>query len=73
MCNAINFATIGSCRTYDSPDDTLADLVVAWGCNSYKCGSPAGGAHAAKQNRYLRIDEELGDSPSFNAFPGVTP
>ncbi|NND44380.1 MAG: hypothetical protein HKN58_03585 [Xanthomonadales bacterium] len=54
------FAAIGSCRTYDSPDDTLADLVAGWGCHSYKCGSPAGGEHAAKQNRFLRIDEELG-------------
>jgi enolase len=56
----LGHAAIGSCRTYDSPDDTLADLVVGWGCHSYKCGSPAGGEHAAKQNRFLRIDEELG-------------
>ena len=42
------FSIIGSCRTYDSPDDTMADLVVGWGCNGYKCGSPAGGEHAAK-------------------------
>jgi len=72
-CDANNFATIGSCRTYDSPDDTLADLIVGWGCNTYKCGSPAGGEHAAKQNRYLRIDEEFGNTPSFNNFLGVTP
>ncbi|MDX1459664.1 MAG: hypothetical protein R3348_01240 [Xanthomonadales bacterium] len=58
-------AAIGSCRTYDSPDDTLADLVVGWGCHSYKCGSPAGGEHAAKQNRFLRIDEELGPGRQF--------
>ena len=65
-CNENDFATIGSCRTYDSPDDTLADLIVAWGCSSYKCGSPAGGEHAAKQNRYLRIDEELGPGQAFS-------
>ena len=59
------FAAIGSCRTYDSPDDTLADLVVGWGCHSYKCGSPAGGEHAAKQNRFLRIDEALGAGRRF--------
>jgi enolase len=69
MCKANGFATIGSCRTYDSADDTLADLIVGWGCNTYKCGSPAGGEHAAKFNRYIRIDEQLGEQPSFLEFP----
>ena len=73
QCQATDFATIGSCRTYDSPDDTLADLIVGWGCNAYKCGSPAGGEHAAKYNRYLRIDEQLGPENSFNPFPVVHP
>ena len=66
QCNESGFATIGSCRTYDSPDDTLADLIVGWGCSSYKCGSPAGGEHAAKQNRFLRIDEELSPGQAFS-------
>ena len=73
LCKANALATIGSCRTYDSPDDTLADLIVGWGCNGYKSGSPAGGEHAAKYNRYLRIDEELGAAPSFADFPGTRP
>ena len=73
LCKDNDFATIGSCRTYDSPDDTLADLIVGWGCNTYKCGSPAGGEHAAKYNRYLRIDEQLGAGPTFNPFPAVQP
>ena len=73
MCKSHGFATIGSCRTYDSPDDTLADLIVGWGCNTYKCGSPAGGEHAAKYNRYIRIDEELGIAPTFVDFKGILP
>ncbi len=73
MCKRNGFATIGSCRTYDSPDDTLADLIVGWGCNAYKSGSPAGGEHAAKYNRYLRIDEELGSSPTFADFESIQP
>ena len=73
MCKTNGFATIGSCRTYDSPDDTLADLIVGWGCNAYKSGSPAGGEHAAKYNRYLRIDEELGPSPTFADFESIQP
>ena len=72
-CKAHGFATIGSCRTYDSPDDTMADLIVGWGCNTYKCGSPAGGEHAAKYNRYIRIDEDLGTAPTLVDFPGVQP
>lgn len=66
QCKGNGFATIGSCRTYDSPDDTLADLVAGWGCTSYKCGSPAGGEHAAKQNRFIRIDEEMGPGKGFS-------
>jgi enolase len=66
QCKGSGFATIGSCRTYDSPDDTLADLVAGWGCASYKCGSPAGGEHAAKQNRFIRIDEEIGPGKGFS-------
>ena len=73
MCKKNGFSTIGSCRTYDSPDDTMADLIVAWGCNAYKCGSPAGGEHAAKYNRYIRIDKKLGEIPTFATFPGVKP
>jgi enolase len=72
-CKAHGLATIGSCRTYDSPDDTLADLIVGWGCNTYKCGSPAGGEHAAKYNRFMRIDEKLGPEPTFVDFPGIKP
>lgn len=67
QCRQNGFTTIGSCRTYDSPDDTLADLVVGWGCHSYKCGSPAGGEHAAKQNRFIRIDEENGPGQRFSS------
>ncbi len=72
-CQQQSFTTIGSCRTYDSPDDTLADLVVGWGCNTYKCGSPAGGEHAAKQNRYMRIDEDLGKQACFVPWPSIQP
>ena len=49
----------------------MADLVVGWGCNAYKCGSPAGGEHAAKYNRFIRIDEKLGENPTFSTFTGI--
>ena len=71
-CKQHGLTMIGSCRTYDSPDDTLADLVAGWGCHAYKCGSPAGGEHAAKQNRFLRIDEDLGEG-AFPDWPGIRP
>ena len=71
MCNKNDFSIIGSCRTNDSPDDTMADLVVGWGCYAYKFGSPAGGEHAAKYNRFIRIDEKLGTNPTFSTFTGI--
>ena len=67
-------ATIGAARTYDSPDDTLADLVVGWGHTGYKCGAPAGGEHAAKYNRFIRIEEELRENGGALAeYPGIRP
>jgi enolase len=69
----LGFAAVGSARTYDSADDTTADLMAGFGCVGYKSGSPAGGEHAAKLNRYLRISEELGDAAPFNPYPGPAP
>ncbi|NIR89356.1 MAG: phosphopyruvate hydratase [Gammaproteobacteria bacterium] len=73
LCRQNAIATIAAARTYDSPDDTLADLVVGWGATGYKCGSPAGGEHAAKYNRFIRIEEQLGPAAEFAAYPGAHP
>ena len=74
LCRERGMATIGAARTYDSPDDTLADLVVGWGNTGYKCGSPAGGEHAAKYNRFIRIEEELrGNGGALAEYPGISP
>ena len=74
ICRERGMATIGAARTYDSPDDTLADLVVGWGHTGYKCGAPAGGEHVAKFNRFIRIEEELRENGGTLAeYPGVRP
>ena len=74
LCRERGMATIGAARTYDSPDDTLADLVVGWGHTGYKCGAPAGGEHAAKYNRFIRIEEELRENGGALAeYPGIRP
>jgi enolase len=73
MCRRNGFATIAAARTYDSPDDTLADLVVSWASTGYKCGGPTGGEHVAKYNRFLRIWDELGPQARFAAYPGPRP
>ena len=74
ICRNHGMATIGAARTYDSPDDTLADLVVGWGHTGYKCGAPAGGEHVAKFNRFIRIEEELRENGGTLAeYPGVRP
>ena len=75
VCRGRGVATIGAARTYDSPDDTLADLVVGWGNTGYKCGAPAGGEHVAKFNRFIRIEEELrkNGGTRLAEYPGVSP
>ena len=74
LCHERGMATIGAARTCDSPDDTLADLVVGWGNTDCKCGSPAGGEHAAKYNRFIRIEEELRENDGALAeYPGIRP
>lgn len=72
-CRSFGFAAIGSARTYDIADDTTADLMAGFGCVGYKSGSPAGGEHAAKLNRFLRIAEELDGDAAFYAYPGPSP
>lgn len=73
ICHRAGVATIGASRTYDSPDDTIADLVCAWGSTGYKCGSPAGGEHVAKYNRFIRIEEEGAGGISMARYQGPAP
>lgn len=73
ICHEEGVATVSASRTYDSPDDTMADLMVGWGSTGYKCGSPAGGEHVAKYNRLIRIQETETKRARMAKYPGPVP
>ncbi len=52
-------------RSGETPDDFIADLVVATGTGQIKSGAPCRGERLAKYNQLLRIEEELGDKAKY--------
>ena len=57
-----NFSTIISHRSGDTEDTFIADLAVATQSTQIKTGSLARSERVAKDNRLLRIEEQLGKS-----------
>lgn len=52
-------------RSGETPDDFIADLVVAKGTGQIKSGAPCRGERLAKYNQLLRIEEELGSKAKY--------
>ncbi|GAB4366406.1 MAG: phosphopyruvate hydratase [Elainellaceae cyanobacterium] len=52
-------------RSGETPDDFIADLVVATGVGQIKSGAPCRGERLSKYNQLLRIEEELGDRAQY--------
>jgi len=52
-------------RSGETPDDFIADLVVATGVGQIKSGAPCRGERLAKYNQLLRIEEELGSKARY--------
>ncbi len=52
-------------RSGETPDDFIADLVVATGVGQIKTGAPCRGERLSKYNQLLRIEEELGDKAQY--------
>lgn len=52
-------------RSGETPDDFIADLVVATGVGEIKSGAPCRGERLAKYNQLLRIEEELGSKAQY--------
>lgn len=69
--NAINDSKSGgytcmvSHRSGETPDDFIADLVVATGVGQIKSGAPCRGERLAKYNQLLRIEEALGSRATY--------
>jgi len=54
------YSTVISHRCGETEDVTIADLVVATGCEQIKTGAPSRSDRVAKYNQLLRIEEALG-------------
>ena len=66
-----NYTCMVSHRSGETPDDFIADLVVATGTGQIKTGAPCRGERLSKYNQLLRIEEELGSKAVYagaNAF-----
>lgn len=71
-----NYTCMVSHRSGETPDDFIADLVVATGVGQIKSGAPCRGERLAKYNQLLRIEEELGSKAQYagtSAFKAKQP
>ena len=57
---AAGYTLVVSHRSGETPDDFIADFVVATGAGQIKTGAPCRGERVAKYNQLLRIEEALG-------------
>jgi enolase 1/2/3 len=65
------YTTVISHRSGETEDTTIADLAVATSAGQIKTGAPSRTDRAAKYNRLLRIEDELGGRavyPGLDAF-----
>jgi enolase len=61
-----HYTIVGSARSGETEDAGQADLAVAIGADYFKLGAPVRGEMITKYNRFLRIEEELGDAAKFD-------
>jgi enolase len=59
------WGAIMSHRSGETEDTTIADLAVGWDVRQIKAGAPARSDRAAKYNRLLRIETELGPEAKY--------
>ena len=72
LAKTSGYANVISHRSGETEDTTIADLAVAMRASQIKSGAPCRSERAAKYNRLLRIEEELGGVASYPgaaAFP----
>ncbi|MGK7905828.1 MAG: phosphopyruvate hydratase [Synechococcus sp.] len=62
---AADYTCMVSHRSGETPDDFIADLVVATGVGQIKSGAPCRGERLSKYNQLLRIEEELGSQAQY--------
>jgi len=59
------YGLVVSHRSGETPDDFIADFVVATEAGQIKTGAPCRGERVAKYNQILRIEEELGSAAIY--------
>ena len=64
-----SYSAVMSHRSGETEDTTIADLAVATNCGQIKTGSLSRSERLAKYNQLLRIEEALGPSAVYAAFP----
>jgi len=72
MCHNAGWRAIISGRSGETEDTFIADLSVATGAGQIKAGSVCRGERAAKYNRLLEIERELGKAALYRS-PFVSP
>ncbi|MBQ5756383.1 MAG: phosphopyruvate hydratase, partial [Erysipelotrichaceae bacterium] len=68
MAKKAGWTAVGSHRSGESEDTTIADLVVGLNAGQIKTGSLSRTDRIAKYNQLMRIEEELGPSAQY---PGI--
>jgi enolase len=66
MAQAAGFTVVISHRSGETEDSTIADLAVGTAAGQIKTGSLCRSDRVAKYNQLIRIEQELGDSVSYN-------
>jgi len=64
------YVPVMSHRSGETPDETIAQLAVGFGCQIIKTGA-VGGERVAKLNELIRIEEELGDKAKMGELPWI--
>lgn len=65
LSHAHGYTCMVSHRSGETPDDFIADLVVATETGQIKSGAPCRGERLAKYNQLLRIEEALGSKARY--------
>ncbi len=69
MAHKAGYTAISSHRSGETEDTTIADLAVALNAGQIKTGAPSRTERVAKYNQLLRIEEQLGASAVYPAWP----
>ena len=68
LATANGYTSMGSPRSGETSDTTIADLAVAKNTRQIKTGAPARGERIAKYNRLLEIEDELGSEAQYAGY-----